>query len=341
MRLLILTQKVDINDDNLGFFHRWVEEFTKHFNKVTVICLQKGEYNLPKNAKVLSLGKEKKESRIKYFFNFYKYIWLERKNYDAVFIHMNPEYAILGGLFWKFWNKKIGLWYTHRAINLKLRIAEKTADKIFTASKESFRLRSNKVIVTGHGINTERFKLSDISRQQSDKLKIISAGRITPIKNYEIFISVAEILKNNNFSFEIKIAGSAILNSDKIYLEKLKKMIEEKNLNDRIVFVGHMPYKNITDFYGKGGLFVNFSDTGSIDKAVLEAMSCGLNILTSNEAFKNILPLEYFSNKDPKNVAEKITKLGSYMPDKKLRDYVIKNHSLEKTIGRISAILNE
>ena len=341
MRLLIITQKVDTNDDILGFFHRWVEEFAKYFKSVIVICLQKGDYNLPENVKALSLGKEKSDSKIKYLFNFYKYIWQERKNYDAVFIHMNPEYAVLGGLFWKLWNKKIGLWYTHKAVNLKLRIAEKLADKIFTASKESFRLNSKKIIVTGHGIDTERFKPSDISHQQSDKLKIISVGRITPIKNYEVLINAAEILKNGSFPFEIKIAGAAILNSDKIYLKKLRKMIEEKNLNDRIALVGSVPYKNITDFFREGDLFVNFSDTGSIDKAVLEAMSCGLNILTSNEAFKNILSDKYFTDKIPNHIAEKIIAFYPSEYDSKNRDYVIKNHNLGKTIGLISAILNE
>jgi len=30
MKLLILTQKVDIDDDVLGFFHGWLEEFAKN-----------------------------------------------------------------------------------------------------------------------------------------------------------------------------------------------------------------------------------------------------------------------------------------------------------------------
>jgi len=43
MKLLIVTQKVDINDDVLGFFHDWIKEFAKNCEKVTVICLGKGE----------------------------------------------------------------------------------------------------------------------------------------------------------------------------------------------------------------------------------------------------------------------------------------------------------
>ena len=58
MKLLILTQKVDKNDPILGFFHRWVEEFARHCEQVTVIALGVGEYDLPQNVRVFSLGKE-------------------------------------------------------------------------------------------------------------------------------------------------------------------------------------------------------------------------------------------------------------------------------------------
>src|SRR3989344_1078070 len=157
MKLLILTQKIDINDNVLGFFHRWVEKLAEHCEKVTVICLQKGEYRLPGNVRVLSLGKPAQGwsasggdvrhwvfNRIKYILKFYKYIFRERKSYDSIFVHMNPEYVILGGLFWCLWNKKIVLWYTHKAVNWKLKLAEKIVNKIFTASEESFRLPSKK-----------------------------------------------------------------------------------------------------------------------------------------------------------------------------------------------------
>ena len=160
MKLLICTQKVDKNDSVLGFFHRWIEEFAKHCEMVTVICLEKGEYSLPNNVKVLSLGKEHGVSRLKYLFCFYTYIWKYRKEYDKVFVHMNPEYVVLGGLFWRLLKKKIALWYMHKSVNLKLRIAERLVHNIFTGTKESFRLKTNKLHITGHGIDTAAFSFS-------------------------------------------------------------------------------------------------------------------------------------------------------------------------------------
>jgi len=159
MKLLIVTQKVDIQDDNLGFFHRWIEEFAKHCELLTVICLQRGEYHLPSNVKVLSLGKETRSSRILYLWNFYKYIFLERNNYNGVFVHMNKEYVLLGGFLWKLWNKKVTLWYAHGHTNWILRVAEKIVDTIFTSTKSGCRLNSPKIKIVGQGIDVD-FRVS-------------------------------------------------------------------------------------------------------------------------------------------------------------------------------------
>src|SRR3989338_44123 len=58
MRILIVTQAVDSADSDLGFFHRWIEEFAKRFERVIVICLKEGQHRLPENVSVYSLGKE-------------------------------------------------------------------------------------------------------------------------------------------------------------------------------------------------------------------------------------------------------------------------------------------
>src|SRR3989339_472442 len=313
MKLLIITQKVDINDDNLGSFHSWLEKLAEKAD-IFVIGNYVGKYDLPENVKVFSLGKEIGVGRLVKIF---KYQWFLLKllpRVNGVFFHMCPEYVLGAHLLPKIFRKKTLLWYTHKSVNWKLKLAEKSVDKIFTASKESFRLPSKKVEVTGHGIDLEKFKPAE-TKKDGSKFKIISVGRISPVKNYEIIINATEILKNKNFNFEIKIAGAPILESDKIYFEKLKEKIQEKKLSDRIKLVGPISNKYIAEFYQSGDLFINLSDTGSLDKAVLEAMACGLKILTSNEAFKNILPEENFTKNEPNMIAEKIERLAKHNSD--------------------------
>lgn len=172
---------------------------------------------------------------------------------------------------------------------------------------------------------------------QNAKLRIITAGRIAPVKNLESMIESAEILKNLGTDFVFEIAGGPITKQDKIYFEKLKSLVRQKNLENVVSFVGPIPYSKIQDFYAEGDIFVNLSKTGSVDKAVLEAMASGLSVITSNEAFKNILPAKYFlDDLSAKLLARKIQELSfEGRPNQELRDIVIKNHSLEELIKKI------
>ncbi len=274
MKLLIVTQKVDINDDVLGFFHRWIEEFSKYCEKVTIICLQKGEYALPKNVNVHSLGKEIKQSRVAYLLNFYSLIWKKRKDYDVVFVHMNPEYIVLGGLVWKLLGKKITLWYTHKSVTPWLRIAEKLADKILTASKESFRLPSSKVEIVGHGIDIDFFAPDQNVPRGNHWL---SVGRLTASKRHDLAIRAAR-----EAGAPLRIAGEGPER------ENLKKLAKE--LGADVAFLGPLTRERLRDEYRRAAKLIHRSETGSLDKVVLEAAACGCPVDTADSALAE-LPL--------------------------------------------------
>ncbi|MBX4195812.1 glycosyltransferase family 4 protein [Candidatus Parcubacteria bacterium] len=281
MKLLIVTQKIDKNDSILGFFHRWVIEFAKHFERVSVICLEKGEYDLPENVKVFSLGKEEGKSKLKYILRFYKYIWSLRDEYDAVFVHMNPEYLILAGEIWKLLGKKIGLWYTHREKNLKLRLAAVYPDVIFTASKESFTLANKKVRIVGHGIDVAAYDCPEYVSRQGIRT-LLQVGRITPIKHCDNAIEALAILGNN---YKLKFIGGPGTISDKSYFESLKKLAVESSVADRVEFAGSVPNADMAKIYCDADATLNLTPTGGVDKAVLESMAAGRITFSSNQTF--------------------------------------------------------
>ena len=226
MKLLIFTQIIDLNDDVLGFMHGWIAEFARNCESVTAVCLKMGEHNLPPNVKVLSLGKERGKSRLKYVFNFYKYLWQERKNYDKVFVHMNYEYVVMGGIFWRILRKKIGLWYAHGKVPFQLRLAEKLTHVIFSSTKSGCRLVSPKINVIGQGIDTEKLLITDYEWRLNNRNKIISIGRISPSKDYETLIKAVEILKNQGIKLKAEIIGGPAMESDKEYLSLLEQEIK-------------------------------------------------------------------------------------------------------------------
>lgn len=349
MKLLIITQKVDINDDVLGFFHGWIIEFSKKFKKVTVICLKQGDYNFPSNVEVMSLGKEMGRTKLGYLFSFYKYIWKERHNYDTVFVHMNPQYVILGWPIWKILGKKVSLWYAAGRMPLIISLANKLTDIVFTSTPEGYRLKSRKIQVVGQGIDANKFEIQN-PKIKTDGFKIVSVGRISPSKDYKTLILALNYMKLDGFRLpKVEIAGQPATNSDIGYMVGLKKLVEEKDLLDIVKFIGPIPNKELPNFLNMADIFVNMSHTGSLDKAILEAMACGLPVLTCNEALRGVLgPYAnelMYSKEDYVKLADGLGELILMANEEReklglaLREIVVKDHNLVGLISKISHAL--
>ncbi|MDO8729334.1 MAG: hypothetical protein Q7K26_05655 [bacterium] len=273
MKLLIVTQKVDRNDPILGFFHRWIEELANNFEKVTVICLGKGEFNLPR-VKVLSLGKGEGVSKLTYLFRFYKYIWGERNNYDAVFVHMNQEYVLLGWKVWFILGKKIYLWRNHAKGNLLTDLAVLLSNKVFCTSPSSYTARFKKTKIMPVGIDTNFFKPDpNIIREKNSVLLL---GRISPVKKVIEFIDWVK-----SGSYRATIAGP-ILAEDKEYGALILK-----SLTPNIKYIGPVTQEEARKLYQTHEIYANFTSAGSMDKTIFEAVACGAKLIVHNPDLKN------------------------------------------------------
>ncbi len=355
MKLLITTQKVDIRDNVLGFMHGWIAEFAKHCESIIVICLQKGECDLPENVKVLSLGKEKliysHYSNLRYLhiirrfalylYRFYKYIWQERKNYDKVFVHMNKEYVVLGGLFWRLWGKKIVLWYNHTVGNWMTRLAMALSHRVFYVSPFAFTAKSKKSIQMPAGINTEIFQKAPGPYGAKKGNTILYLGRISPVKKLEALISAAELLDKKGIDFKLNIYGEPT-ESDKEYDKKIKRQAEFLASKGKVYFCGSKANLETPQIYDKHQLFINLTQSGSFDKTILEAMACEAPAIVSNQSLRGVLPEELlFKENDAEDLAQKIESFlqtpqeEKDMLGKKFRKYVIENHSLDLLIEKL------
>lgn len=335
MRLLILTQKVDRNDPILGFFHRWVEEFAKNFEKITVICLEEGEHDLPENVRVLSLGKENGRSRFKYIWNFYKYIWKERKNYDVVFVHMNQEYVILGWKFWKLWGKKIYLWRNFPYGTIFTRIAVLLSDKVFCTSPQSYTAQFKKTEIMPVGIDTEFFK-PDPSIEKIPN-SILFLGRIDEVKRVKEFI---EALKQLTIPFKANIYGDPTYPNSVYEKEviELAKPLVEKGL---LTINSSVTNDETKRLYQSHEIYVNLTPSGSFDKTIIEAMASGCLVVCTNEALKGVLPESFIVG----DSASCCIKEALSVEDKQMiidtsRNYVLQKHSLDKLVNRLFTTIN-
>lgn len=300
MKLLIITQKVDKNDPILGFFHSWLVEFASKVEMLHVVCLEKGEYDLPSNVFVHSLGKEDGRSKIKYTWKFFKYIYSLRREYENVFVHMNQEYVLLAGLWWKINGKRVFLWRNHKKGNLLTRVAVLFSQKVFCTSPDAFVARFKKTIQMPVGIDTTIFSLK-INQILENTFLVL--GRADPVKRVDTIIDAVKILKEKGVAIKVHIVGDSS-DRNNLYMDYLKNKTLEAGLDEDILFFPAVPYTEVSVWYRKYNLFINLTPEGSLDKTIFEAIASGLVPVVGNSFFEGKLPNDLIVNTgDSKRIA--------------------------------------
>jgi len=114
----------------------------------------------------------------------------------------------------------------------------------------------------------------------SDKVIFLSSGRLdVSKKGYDLAIKAFSILHKkgyNNFAYYIAGTGA-----DE---EQLVKQIDEVGLSNFIFFKGWIDFKELPNFYNSGNVLLHPSNYDPFPNAILEAMACGLVVVSSDVA---------------------------------------------------------
>lgn len=335
-RLLILTQTVDLDEPLLGFFHQWIVALSSRYDSLEVICLKEGRHNLPENVRVHSLGKEGGQSRIKYVVRFFTYILSLRNRYDSVFVHMNQEYVLLGGVLWRALGKNTYLWRNYHHGTYLTRIAMHFAVGAFCTSESSYTARFKKTKIMPIGVDTDRFENVQVARKQAS---ILSLGRVTPDKRLDVLVNALYELQRDGVSFEASIYGNASEGSS--YASVIKGLVEQYGMMERVSLHPGVPNHETPDIYASHELFVNTSPSGMYDKTLIEAAAAGCLVLTSIKDFKDAAGEEFWFNGTAPGLAVGIKRLLSASDEQKaawqetLRATAA-SHSLGQLVGRLT-----
>src|SRR3989338_3475375 len=334
MNLIVITRKVDKNDSRAGFMVGWLNAISERVSNLYVISWQEGSAGgLFKNVHLLSLSGSKLKKVLQCELFLLKYM----RSVDGVLTLQNPEYAMLAAPFVKIFRKKLVSWYAHGAVTIRRRIMEIFANAILTSSERGFRspLFFKKVRIIGQGIDVAHFT-SNVKNGSLDEIRLLTVGRIAPTKDIESMIQALSELKSmSKDRWTLFIIGTPANSVDIIYLKNLKQLVNELGITDYVKFVGGVTWAELPKYYQNAHIFLNMSGTGSLDKAVLEAMASECFVLTSNDAFKNILPPECIApSNNPKALAQIIFREWA-LPErrkreiiKELRDYVVRHHNV-------------
>lgn len=341
MKILIVTQAVDLDDPVLGFFHAWVCEFATKYEHVSVVCLKEGRHALPSNVRVYSLGKESGPSRAKYVTRFYKYIWMLRKESDAVFVHMNQEYVLLGGIFWRFFGKHIVLWRNHKKGSFLTRIACGIATTVCYTSPMAYVAGYRNALQMPVGIDTTIFVPP---REYPSPRSLLFLGRIDEVKKPLAFVSSLKQLVQREVDFHADIYGESTYAGDPFFasfLEAVKPLVE----SGHVTLFPAVANAQTPAIYAGHAIYVNLTPSGSFDKTIGEAMACGCIVIVANEVLRGIVPSEFIVNPDDIGAvtASIAYALGMDVSvarsvSTKLHQYIVHDHSISLLVQKMSEL---
>jgi glycosyltransferase involved in cell wall biosynthesis len=327
MRLLVTTQSIDREDPVLGFFHRWLEVFSSQFERIEVVCLKEGVHTLPSSVQVHSLGKEYGKGRSTYVRTFFGLIWSLRTSYDAVLVHMNPEYVILGACVWKLFGKKVFLWYNHPKGGFRLSLALFLADKVFYTSTYAAPAHSKKSVRMPVGIDTELFTQKGGPRIPH---ALYMQGRVALSKHVAEACAAVRLLRSEGTPVTLAVVGPEDAAYGARIRNEYKDLIEEGALS----LLGPKRNDETPALYSVHVASLNLAGSGHYDKTVLESLACGTPVIVASDGFSGA-PVIRAKDLSPEAIAASYRELPSSPDVAGLVRYVHEHHDLALLARRL------
>ncbi len=347
MKLVFVTQVYDRENAVLGFVPEWVAGLARHADRVMVLALEVGDLGeLPSNVEVRCIGRKGYVARYLRYRGFLRSAFA-KSGYDALLAHMVPRYASLADGIVRKNGARNFLWYTHRGVDARLLRAVSVVDKVFTASDESLRVDTPKKVVTGHGIHVEHFEGKRNREERSDP-RLLAVGRLAPSKDALTTLRAVAELHSRGIDASLHWIGAGLVDADASYARGVLRECEELGLTQHVEWMGSVPYRKIAGHFLEADIMVSTSQTGSVDKVVLEAMASRLPFVASGEAYAPLVTSLgeraadlAFPEGDAIALADRVQKLweqGRVERDslgQRLRDIVVRDHDVDDLMGRL------
>ena len=173
----------------------------------------------------------------------------------------------------------------------------------------------------------------------SEKLCIVSVGRLAPEKHFDNIITAAEALLEHGIDFKWFVVGEGPERG------KLEALISNAHLEEKVTLVGSKP--NPYPYMKNAGLFVHPSYVESQGLTVLEAMALGVPCVVT----KSRGPCEFIEDgvnglltkQSPESLTEKVLEI---LQNKKLYQHIKQNtrcpeqFAPERVMKQIEALID-
>ncbi len=182
----------------------------------------------------------------------------------------------------------------------------------------------NNVTLTPYGISVSKF-----SRSPPDKRLIRELG----LEDKTVLISVSRLSRRKGLDYLLRaVAGlnsdvKLLLVGDGVEKDNLVRLSRKLGIAERVVFVGRIPNENLMRYYNLADIFVLPSLHEGMGIVFLEAMACGLPVVTTNVGGMTDFIMEGKTGLlvKPRDVEHLSGALARLIRDRKLRGRIAKN----------------
>jgi len=210
---------------------------------------------------------------------------------------------------------------------LTFKASAKSADAVVVSSKLEyedaieFGIKKDKLHVIPMGIDVDEYMNKPV-RQNEDTINILFVGRIARVRRIEILLQAVAKLP---IRFYLTLVGgeektSSLSRSG--YLDELKQLCKNLNINDRVTFVGPVAQDELFNWYSKGDIFVYPSLYENFGQPILEAAAAGLPIISTPVGVAQEIITEnetgFLFNGKSQDLADRITQLADHNLRKKM-----------------------
>lgn len=142
-------------------------------------------------------------------------------------------------------------------------------------SNKALKHESTPISVIPNAVDTLVFT-PDPSQRDPDKITIVVNSRLVYRKGVDLLAAVLPKICQLNPKVQFIIAGDG---PKRVLLEQ---SVEQYDLHSRVKLLGSIPHSQVRDILVKGDIFLNTSLIEAFCMAIVEAASCGLQVVSTN-----------------------------------------------------------
>jgi len=226
----------------------------------------------------------------------------------------------------------------------------KKSNKVFFVSEwsrsaisEITKIPLEKTSVAYNGVSSRFFPI-DKENSLNEQAYILAVGSIYSYKDYTTLINAWAAVRKVGFDYlKLRIVGGIF---DEVYHKNFLSILERENIQDSVSFIPELSPEQILGFYQKAKLFVFPSWGETFGLPLVEAMACGIPIVSSDlpvtrEICKNAA--RYYVPGNVENLFEKIVEvLTNVSLQREMKEYGIiraRQYSWDAAAKQIQSIL--